>query len=161
MPKTPWTKNKPLVQRVLRTIQYDLKTHCWWWLGTRSRDGYARIGIGRLGSVAVHRLAYELLRGPIPDGLELDHLCRHRSCVNPDHLEPVTRRENQLRGESPAGRAARTTHCPSGHALTIDNLTNHGLKRGFRECLECKRIRSRGRWPERRRRAAENAEMKA
>src|SRR6266496_2265386 len=74
---------------------------CWLWTGKTGRDGYGRIGLGGRGAlvrVRAHRFAYELLIGPIPDGLQIDHLCRVRHCVNPAHLEPVTQRENILRG---------------------------------------------------------------
>lgn len=75
---------------------------CWEWIGTTDRNGYGHIwgGPGK-GPLAAHRVAYELLVGPIPDGLCLDHLCRNTSCVNPQHLEPVTYAENYLRGKKP------------------------------------------------------------
>lgn len=87
---------------------------CWLWAAGLNRDGYGRFGVSgtKLGA---HRVAYELLRGPIPDGLELDHLCRAPCCVNPDHLEPVTHRENCRRGFSPSAKAVRTGLCEDAH----------------------------------------------
>lgn len=81
-----------------------------------------------------HRLAYEFIRGPIPDGLQLDHLCRVRRCVNPAHLEPVSQRENLIRGEGWAGKNARKTTCNKGHALSV--IPNNLGKRG---CLTCRK----------------------
>jgi HNH endonuclease len=106
---------------------------CWLWWGRRSEDGYALVGnSGR----RVHRWAYERFIGPIPEGMQLDHLCRIRHCVNPWHMEPVTSRENTLRGETITGRNARKTHCPAGHPLEGENLY---LYRGKRSCKECRR----------------------
>jgi hypothetical protein len=90
---------------------------CWQWVGCTSADGYGSIYVKELyrssqHMIPAHRHVYELHRGPIPGGLDLDHLCRNRGCVNPDHLEPVTNRENILRGESPMAKFARQTHCP-------------------------------------------------
>lgn len=109
---------------------------CWDWTGALDRGGYGRTW-SWTKVVAAHRLSYELRVGPIPVGLDLDHLCRNRRCVNPDHLEPVTRRENVLRGEGPSGQAARRTHCPTGHALEGDNLLPAKLLKGKRECRKC------------------------
>ena len=78
----------------------DPSTDCWEWTAGKKKDGYAFLGIGR-GNVYGHRFSWELHHGPIPEGLELDHLCRNRGCVNPAHLEPVTRRTNVLRGVGP------------------------------------------------------------
>ena len=83
---------------------------CWLWTGSTQRKGY-----GRCSRWLAHRLVYVLLRGPIPDGLQVDHLCRVRNCVNPDHMELVSSRENTFRGISPAARNARKTTCPEGH----------------------------------------------
>lgn len=71
---------------------------CWRWLGAKSHDGYARFRTSDSRTIIAHRMAYEMCVGPIPEGLTLDHLCRNRLCMNPLHLEPVTRRENLLRG---------------------------------------------------------------
>lgn len=115
---------------------------CWVWTGARSgckggtRDdqyGYIRVD-GK--ALRAHRFAYEALVGPIPTGLQLDHLCRFRPCVNPAHLEPVTNRENGLRGESPAAQAARKTHCPQGHPYDATNTASY---RGKRYCKTCNR----------------------
>ena len=84
-----------------------------------------------------HRVAYELMRGPIPDGLTLDHLCRNVGCVNPDHLEPVTMKENILRGYSPAAQAARRDECAHGHAYTPENTYRYA--NGSRRCRICQR----------------------
>lgn len=104
------------------------------WQGTRTWGGYGRVHYqGRQRSV--HRVVYELLVGPIPPGLQIDHLCRVRACCNPAHLEPVTNLENALRSE----RATRT-HCIRGHALTPDNLfIKKPGDRGRRQCLTCLR----------------------
>lgn len=110
---------------------------CWEWAGTRGSNGYGLWLLpGRVSAMA-HRVAYEEMVGPIPEGLSLDHLCRNRACVNPDHLEPVTVRVNNLRGESPWARNARKTHCLRGHEYTPDNTAMR--KNGTRACRVCLR----------------------
>ncbi|WP_159795743.1 HNH endonuclease signature motif containing protein [Puerhibacterium puerhi] len=101
---------------------------CWNWAAGRDRDGYGRFGLNRV-SVLAHRVAYEALVGPIPAGHHLDHLCRNKTCVNPDHLEPVTAAENMRR------RNAILTHCKNGHALEGSNLKVD--RRGHRYCRAC------------------------
>ena len=109
---------------------------CWLWPGALTGGGYGhRWWHGKTNRV--HRVAYELSVGPITKGLQLDHLCRNRPCFNPRHLEPVTRRENILRGESPAALNARKTHCKRGHEFTEEN-TYHKNPRG-RACIKCLR----------------------
>ena len=109
---------------------------CWEWQGYIDRHGYGRITINYKPHSA-HRVGYELFVGPIPDGLVIDHLCRNRACVNPEHLEPVTNDENVRRGL----RSPTKTHCVHGHEFTIENTRISAS--GRRRCLECERIRSR------------------
>lgn len=99
---------------------------CWPWTGTAIR------GYGKFGDFQAHRIAYTLERGPIPDGLTIDHLCRNPGCVNPAHLEPVTVRENTLRGYGPSAQAARATTCPRGHVKEPSNRKASGD--GCRAC---------------------------
>jgi len=117
-------------------IKAKIKTPCWYWGGTIYSTGYA---VKKLNGrrFLVHREIYQAIFGPIPTGKQLDHLCRHRSCVNPFHLEPVTVKENVLRGEGPTARHARKTHCVKGHALTGSNL--YRRPRGGRSCKRCMR----------------------
>ena len=117
---------------------------CWIWTGSKVR-GYGNIMFG--GRVQrVHRVVYELLRGTIGQGLELDHLCRQHSCVNPEHLEPVTHRENVLRGNSPAAIHARQTHCDHGHRLSESNTYRYdGGRRRCRTCTLSRNKKSRDR----------------
>jgi hypothetical protein len=107
---------------------------CWVWVAARDNHGYGRYGIDGRAATA-HRVAYQTLVGPIPDGLHLDHLCRVRACVNPEHLEPVTCRENVLRGVGPSALHSVKTHCPEGHEYTEENTY---LYRGMRYCQTCK-----------------------
>lgn len=116
---------------------------CWPWLGALAHGyGSMRGADGR--TTGAHRVIYQSMRGPIPDGLELDHLCRNRSCVNPAHLEPVTRIENARRIPSAIMRAHVNGTCTRGHPLTEDN-TYHHPSRTKRECLRCRRNRGAGR----------------
>jgi hypothetical protein len=131
----------------------DPETGCWEWLYARRRDGYGYVNAvvnGRRRPVTAHRVYYERYVGPIPEGLQLDHLCRNRGCVNPAHLEPVTQRENILRGESPAAKQARQTHCKYGHPFSAENTRRD--KKGARWCRACERRRSHEKY-ERRKRA--------
>ena len=81
-----------------------------------------------------HRMIYELLVGPIPDGLEIDHLCRNRGCVNPGHMEPVTHRENLMRGDTVAAANPAKTHCIRGHPYDDENTYRYGSHRYCRAC---------------------------
>ncbi|MGH7723418.1 MAG: HNH endonuclease signature motif containing protein [Candidatus Dormibacteria bacterium] len=124
---------------------------CWEWIGGKEHGyGSFRVRTGERMTQA-HRWAYELLIGPIPEGLEPDHLCRNRSCVRPDHLEAVTPKINVLRGVSPSAIAAAATHCPRGHPYDEAN-TYHW--RGARHCRTCRDAVQQGRRPRSRRRTA-------
>jgi hypothetical protein len=142
----------PLVEppsRAQRFWKYVQKTGespgaCWLWTGGRHRHGHGAFRTDGGKQIAAHRFAYELLVAPIPPGLVLDHLCMNPPCVNPVHLEPVTMRENTLRGNGFAARNARKTHCPLGHPYDLVNT--YVSRAGERQCQECIRIRSKGRW---------------
>ena len=110
---------------------------CWLWQGyTLGRGEYGGISVDGTYKY-VHRVMYEILIGPIPDGLTLDHLCRQTLCANPFHCEPVTLRENILRGDSPTAVNARKSHCIHGHPLSGENL--YTAPDGHRYCRTCRR----------------------
>ena len=127
------------INRVLKKIEKT--SGCWLWTGSIDGVGYGRIWNG-IKMTGAHRVVYELLVGPIPDGLQLDHLCRVRHCVNPSHLEPVTCRENLLRGVGVSAKAARQTHCIHGHELTEENIYRWGKRPNARYCKICIKIRN-------------------
>ena len=113
---------------------------CWIW--TRgTRKGYAVRRDGTNKSAGVHRLNWEAFNGPVPDGLVMDHLCRVKCCVNPDHLEAVTTKENKLRGFGVPAMNARKSHCKHGHLLAGDNLESRRHPNGsiHRTCISCHR----------------------
>ena len=106
---------------------------CWIWIGKISGRGYGSFPIGKI-NYAAHRIFYEQAKGEVPDGMVLDHLCRNIRCVNPNHLEPVTMKENTLRGIGPTALNAVKTHCPKGHPYNGGNLR---FRRGRRHCNAC------------------------
>lgn len=114
---------------------------CWEWTGSRGLKGYGLVNRQRRLRKA-HQLMYEMMIGPIPDGLEPDHLCRNKGCVRPDHIEYVTHQENMRRSHAPMGVNARKTHCLRGHEFTDENTLNRGA--GRRECRTCKKERRHG-----------------
>ncbi len=121
---------------------------CWLWKGSLKR-GYGNIRNGAK-IVATHRVAYEQRHGPIPTGMQIDHLCRVRRCVNPAHLEVVTAQENTLRGNGPGGRNARKTHCKHGHPFDNENtLLQIRAGRIGRQCRICARDRQERFWDRR------------
>lgn len=111
------------------------KDGCWIWKGVKP-GAYGRLWEGKT-RVLVHRFSYEIHKGPVPEGLEIDHLCRERRCVNPDHLEAVTQRVNILRGMGTPAQNARLTMCRKGHPLSGENL--YLYPNGRRRCRTCQR----------------------
>jgi hypothetical protein len=115
---------------------------CWEWVGAVQSGGYGNIRVaGR--NLKAHRLSFELNVGPIPEGLVIDHTCRNRACVRPEHLEAVTQRVNVLRGDSKMARNAVQTHCVNRHEFTPENtkIDSHG-----RHCRACALKRDRDRY---------------
>lgn len=111
---------------------------CWLWTGLTDIRGYGLFHVDRMSRRA-HRVSYETYVGPIPHGMTIDHLCRVVACVNPEHLEPITRSENTRRSNNIFMQNARKTHCVRGHEFTDENT--YRTRRGYRGCMEC-----RGNW---------------
>lgn len=133
------TKWASLPERFLSKVAMSPGGACWeWTAGTANGYGRFRVGSMKDGSrrnIGAHVFSYMECVGPVPDGLELDHLCRNPRCVRPDHLEAVTHRENMLRGDTVGGRSARATHCPRGHEY--DDTNTRRKPDGSRACREC------------------------
>lgn len=125
---------RPLAERFWEKVDRSAGPDaCWPWTSATQPNGYGYFMCD--GDRYAHRLAYTLAVGPIPAGLQIDHLCRNRGCVNPAHLEPVTPRENVIRGVGPSARNAKKTHCQNGHEFTEENTYRD--KRGHRLCRIC------------------------
>lgn len=125
-----------LPARFWAQVCVDSTTGCWLWVGAVSgRTGYGSYFQHK--TRLAHRVAYQALVGAIPVPLVLDHVCKVRNCVNPAHLEPVTMRENILRGSGITAANARKTHCAQGHELAGDNLYI-APKNGKRGCRVCR-----------------------
>jgi hypothetical protein len=133
-----------LEDRLAEGVEPEPTSGCWIWCRQRMNKGYGIVTIPYQGQRLAHRASYEFFRGPIPNDKELDHLCRVRACINPNHLEVVDRRTNQLRGFGPGGINARKTHCPRGHAYDATKKLRDG--RIGRECLTCRRASLRERY---------------
>lgn len=140
----PWpTLPRPAEERFWEKVKRWDPDECWDWTAGHSPEGYGRFNATWRVPGYAHRFAYELLIGPIPDGYQIDHLCRNRGCVNPKHMEPVTQRMNLLRGTSPSAHNARVTACIHGHPF--DEANTYYPKRGGRFCRACARRRQRER----------------
>jgi hypothetical protein len=127
----------PLSRRFTHQVSVGHPGGCWLWIGSRRGKGYGRtFANGHI--VLAHRVAYELFVGPIPEAMVIDHLCRNPSCVNPDHLEAVTMRENTLRGVGPSAVNAAKASCRRGHPLDDANVYVSG---GRRHCRACRHAR--------------------
>lgn len=124
---------------------------CWLWRGAIDNAGYGVVNVGGRRVNRAHRVSYEILVGPIANGLHLDHLCRVRHCLNPDHLEPVSPAENMRRGFAPAARVAATDLCGRGHSMA-DAYVRPG--NGYRMCRVCQEARRKKRNHDRSKRAA-------
>lgn len=135
-------KPTPAVDRVLRRATIPADGGCWEWNGATNNRGYGVVQMGRgIGIALVHRVVYEAFVGPIPEGLTIDHLCANSTCVNPQHLEAVTKSEN-VRRQWQAGRAdpmrhnREKTHCPRGHPYDDANTYRNAGRRSCRACMK-------------------------
>lgn len=154
--------SEPITEEWLKEVGFTLKTQrrfwakvnldgpesglvdgrCWLWTGatTKTRgQGYGHFCLRHGVLLMAHRVGYELVFGPIPQGLQLDHVCRTQLCVRADHLEPVTQQVNLLRGDTASARNSRKTHCNRGHEFIGENYI---LRRGAKECVICRRMRA-------------------
>lgn len=130
--------NKTL-RRFWAKVKADPKTGCWVWTAATIPAGYGKFRVGGK-LVLAHRLSWQLENGPIPEDLEIDHLCRVRACVNPSHLEPVNSRTNTLRGVGHAAVNAAKVECVRGHPFDEENTYPYN---GRRQCRECHRLLAR------------------
>lgn len=136
---------RPDLDRIAAHIDPDGVAGCWVWTGATYTNGYGQSSFEGVRMMA-HRAVWVALVGAIGDGLVLDHLCRVRSCVNPDHLEPVTqsenvRRANGIQRATLRAKFAHITHCPAGHSKAAENIYTDP-RTGKRRCIPCGRAAS-------------------
>lgn len=133
-----------VMERFMRKVDI-IPGGCWEWRAYRAKiSGYGFFNVTKRKQVGAHRVSYELHIGPIPEGLEPDHLCRNRGCVCPWHLEAVTHRENCIRGMSPNAINARKTHCKRGHLYNAASTGTRKTRPGTRWCKICRNDLRRG-----------------
>lgn len=139
-PSSSSDDNSQTLVRLLSFVEKDVESGCWLWCGAMAKGGYGSFWWNGK-SVSAHRASYVLHYGEVPDGLEIDHLCKQRKCCNPLHLEAVTHEENCRRSLS-ANR--RKTHCPKGHRYTPENtmLSPHPAGHISRKCRTCHNARN-------------------
>jgi len=125
-----------LPPRFWRKVVPEPMSGCWLWTAAERRGGYGGFYIGPGRSMRAHKIAFEELVGPVPEGLELDHRCRTRCCVNPAHLEPVTRVVNVRRGTAPAARHFAKTECVNGHPFDDRNTYQWNGRRFCKACMK-------------------------
>ncbi len=144
MPTGVYDRRKiPIIERFLAKIVKDKETGCWNWVGYVNKGGYGLISSDTRPLLS-HRVSHTFYKGDIPKGFDIDHLCRNRSCCNPDHLEAVTRKENLKRGIGPqlaSERSKAATHCPKGHEYTVENTRYR--TQGWKLCRICSRANRR------------------
>lgn len=131
VPAATW--RKPFEERLARFVDTSDTDNCWMWTGPIDDSGYGKVQWGR-ATLSAHRVVFTETIGPIPDGLHLDHLCKRPACVNPQHLEPVTPRENWRRSNAITVLQAQQTHCKYGHEFDEANTRRVGGKRWCRAC---------------------------
>jgi HNH endonuclease len=137
-------KQTSVIERFNKKYYID-NNGCWIWIAYKDKNGY---GIFRDKSsiIRAHRFSYQYYRGKIPKDLELDHvICQNPTCVNPNHLEAVSHKENILRGNSPSALHSKQTHCQNGHALNKDNIY-FNKNANSRRCIICRRKNARDRY---------------